>query len=335
MNTRSLTAAAALALVAGAALAAPPGYQVVDRISGPDGGWDYLRVDEAHGRVLIPRGTAVMAVDTDTHKITTGMAPGGRQHVALPLAGGKEMLVTNGADNTAVFADIVTGAVIDRVAVAKGPDAAAIEPRSGLVLVMGHAGGAVTLVDPKSHKAVGDIEVGGALEEAAADGSGRAFVNVEDKNEIAVIDVAARRTVAHWALAGCDGPTGLAYDAHDKLLIAACDGATDLVRVSDGKVVDTLATGRGADGAAYDPKRRLGFVPAGRDGTLAVLGFDKGRGRIVQTVPTQRGARTLAVDGRTGRVYLPTAQYRPAAAGERPAVVPGTFEVLVVGPKSP
>jgi DNA-binding beta-propeller fold protein YncE len=329
---RWITAVAVLALSAGAALGSTAHYQVVDRIPGPDGPWDYLRVDEAHGRVLIPRGTAVMAVDTVTKQITTGMTPGGRQHLALPLPGGKEMLVTNGADNTAIFADIVTGASLDLVRVAKGPDAAVLEPKSGLVLVMGHAGGAVTLVDPKTHKPVGDVEVGGALEEGAADGSGRAFVNVEDKNEIAVIDVAARKTVARWPLAGCDGPTGLAYDARDGLLIAACDGATDLVRAGDGKVVATLATGKGADGVAYDVRRHLAFVPAGRDGTLAVIGFEHGRGSIIQTVTTQRGARTLAVDARTGRVYLPTAQFQPSAGGGRPTPIPGTFRVLVVAP---
>lgn len=327
---RWLAAVAALALAGGPTLAAAPRYQVVDRISGPDGGWDYLRVDEAHGRVLIPRGTAVMAIDMATRKITTGLAPGGRQHVALPLPGGQEMLVTNGADNTAIFADLLTGAATGAVPVAKGPDAAAIDPKSGLVLVMGHSGGAVTFVDPKTHKVVGEAPVGGALEEGAADGSGRAFVNVEDKNEIAVIDVAARKTVARWPLAGCDGPTGLAYDPHDRLLIVACDGTTDLVRTSDGKVVATLPTGKGADGAAYDSRRRLAFVPAGRDGTLAVIAFEKGAGRIVATVPTQRGARTLAVDERTGRVYLPTAEYQPAVGGGRPTVVPGTFGVLVV-----
>lgn len=330
--TFAAAAGVVLALATGAVAAPPPHYKLSDRIAGPDGGWDYLRIDEAHGRLLMPRGTSVMAIDLVTKQITTDMAPGRRQHVALPLAGGKEMLVTNGADNTVIFADIVTGAPLGRVAVAKGPDAAVVEPKSGLVLVMGHSGGAVTLIDPRTHKAIGDVEVGGVLEEGAADGSGRAFVNVEDRNEIAVIDVAARKTVAHWPLAGCDGPTGLAYDPQDRLLIAACDGATELVRTRDGKVVGTLSTGKGADGAAYDARRHLAFVSAGRDGTLAVIAFENGRGRIMETVPTQRGARTLAVDERTGRVYLPTAKYLPAVGAGRPTTVAGTFEVLVVSP---
>jgi hypothetical protein len=331
MNTAR--ALAALVLIAGPALAAPPHYAVLDRIAGPDGGWDYVRVDETHGRVLITRGTRVQAIDTATAKVEDGLVPGAREHVALPLPGGREMLVTNAGDDTAVFADLVTGKASGAVPVAHGPDAGIVDPASGLVLVMGHSAGAVTLVDPASHRVVGEIAVGGTLEEAAADGSGRAFVNVEDRNEIAVLDVAARRTVAHWKLKDCDGPTGLAYDPDDRLLVAACDGTTDLVRAGDGTVVATLPTGHGADGAVYDRTRHLAFVPAGSDGTLAVIAFADGGGRIVEQVPTARGARTLAVDERTGRVYLPTARYAPAAGGGRPTPVPGTFEVLVVGPK--
>jgi DNA-binding beta-propeller fold protein YncE len=331
MNSWTAGAIAAL-LMAGAASAAAPGYHVVDRIAGPDGGWDYLRVDAAHNQVLIPRGVAVMAIDLASRKVTSGLAPGGRQHIALPVNGGAEMLVTNGATDTAVFADPLTGATIATVAVGKGPDAATLDPKSGLVLVMGHAGGDVTLIDPKTHKAVATVTVGGALEEGAADGAGRAFVNVEDKNEIAVIDVARRAVVAHWPLAGCDGPTGLAYNPQDRLLIAACDGTTAIVSARSGKVVQTLPTGKGADGVAYDARRRLAFVPAGRAGTLSVIGFAKGKAAIAETVPTQLGARTLAEDERTGRVYLPTAQYEAAPGGGRPRVVPGTFQVLVVAP---
>jgi DNA-binding beta-propeller fold protein YncE len=330
MHRWTLGAIAALSL-AGAAQAA--GYHVVDKIPGPDGGWDYLRVDAAHNRVLIPRGSSVTAIDLATKVSTPGLTPGGRQHVALPVNDSREMLVTNGADNTAIFADAKTGAVIAAVPTAKGPDDAIIDPKSGLALVMGHGGGAVTLIDPKTHKVVGTVEIGGALEEAVADGSGRAFVNIEDKNEIAVIDIAAQKVTAHWPLAGCDGPTGLTYDPQDKLLIAACNGATALISPTSGKVLQTLPTGKGADGVVYDARRHVAFVPAGRDGTMSVIAFAKGQGRIAETVTTQVGARTLAVDERTGRVYLPTATYTPPAGGVgRPIVTPGSFQILVVAP---
>ena len=325
-------AAAALMLagLAGTAHAAG-GWRVIDRIAGPDGGWDYLRVDDKADRVLVTRGATVMAVDLKTRKVTPAWASGERLHIALPLDGGTQVLLTNGGADTAVFADAASGKALASVATGKGPDAAGVDPKSGLVLVIDHAGGDVVLVDPKSHSRVGSIEVGGELEETAADGKGRAFVNVESRNEIAVLDVAARKVSARWPLAGCDGPTGIAYDAEDRLVISACNGVTALTDAGTGKVVQTLATGHGADGVAYDPARRLAFVPAGRDGTLSVIALGHGKGRIVAVVPTRKGARTIALDQRSGRLYLPSADYLPAAGGARPAIKPGSFQLLVVG----
>lgn len=323
-------AAMAVLACAGGAWAEGPGYKVLDKVPGPDGGWDYVRVDPAVNRVFVTRGASVMALDTRTHKVTADLAPGQRLHIAMPVNGGKEILVTNGGTDTAVFADAMSGAPIASVPVGKGPDAAAFDARSGLVLVMNHAGGTVTLIDPKARKAVGDIEVGGVLEEASVDGAGHAFVNVETTGEVAVIDLAARKTTGRIKL-GCEGPTGSAYDAADHLVIVACQGATALIDARAQKVVQTLPTGQGADGVVYDPVRRLAFTPSGRDGTLAVIAIEKGRGRIVETVPTQKGARTLGLDERTGRVYLPAASYQPGTGAGRPIVVPGSFVMLVVG----
>lgn len=321
----------ALAMLgAGAAQAAGSGYHVIDKIPGPDGGWDYVRIDAANNRALAPRGTAVMAIDLATKQVTSSLVPGAREHIALPLNGGREMLVTNGGTDSAIFADAAGHAIVS-VPTSKGPDSATFDPSSGLVLVMGHLGGDVTLIDPKTHQAAGTITVGGILEEAAVDGAGRAFVAVEDKHEIVAVDIAGRKATAHWALPDCDGPTGLAYDPQDKLLIAACDGTSAIVSAVTGKVQQMLTTGKGADGAVYDAKRHLAFVPAGRDGTLAVIGFSKGQARIVELVPTEKGARTLGLDERTGRIYLPSAQYVLPAGGGRPTVVPGTFHMLVVG----
>jgi DNA-binding beta-propeller fold protein YncE len=272
-----------------------------------------------------------MAVDLASRKVAAGLAPGGRLHTAMAINGGAELLVTDGGGNTAVFLDPATGAVRATVPTGKGADAAVVEPKTGLLLVMNHAGGTVTLVDPKAHRAVGTIEVGGDLEEAAVDGSGRAFVNVEDRNEIVVLDIAARKVATRYPLKGCDGPTGLAYDAADRQLIAACDGSTDIVAMASGQVVQTLATGHGADGVAFDAKRKLAFVSAGREGTLSVIQVGRGSAKIIDTVATEKGARTIGLDERTGRLYLPSAQLAAAAGGGRPSPVPGTFHLLVVG----
>jgi DNA-binding beta-propeller fold protein YncE len=240
-------------------------------------------------------------------------------------------VVTNGGTNTAVFYDD-KGTQVASVDTGKGPDDAAVEPKTGLLMVIDHAGGQITLVDAKAHKAVGTIDVGGDLEEVASDGSGKAYVNVENKGEVAVVDVPGRKVLAHWPMAGCDGPTGLAYDAADKLLLAACGGgSTAVVDAKSGKLLQTLSTGVGADGIAFDPKQKLAFVPAGRAGTLSVISLAGGKATVVDTVPTQISARTIALDERTGRLYLPAAKYAPAAGGGRPAITPGSFEVLVVG----
>ena len=319
---------AALGLMAGAAHAAGSGYHVLDRVAGPDGGWDYVEVDAARNRVLLTHGSSVMAIDLAT-KAVSSFGPGQRLHDALPIGG--EVLITNGGSNTAVFVDARTGATVATVETGKGPDAATFDAHTGLALVMDHAGGQVTLIDPKTHKVAGTIEVGGDLEAAAVDGAGKAFVNVENKNEVVALDIAQKKVLARYPLAGCDGPTGLAYDAADKLLIAACDGATDIVDARSGRVLQTLPTGKGADGVAFDRRQKLAFVPAGRAGTLSVISIAGGKASIVDTVPTQVSARTIGLDPRTGRLYLPAAKYAPAAGGGRPAIVPGSFEVLVVG----
>lgn len=334
--TVSRIAAACAALCAAsaapmAAHAAAPAYHVLDRIVGPDGRWDYVRVDAAHNRVLIAHGTSVTAVDLASKAVTAKLAPGTGLHDAMPVGAGAEFLVTDGAAGKATFYNAGSGEVVATVQAGKNPDAAAYDAHSGLVLVMNHSGGDITLINAKTHAVVATVTVGGALEAGAVDGAGKAFVNVEDKNEIAVIDLAGRKVTARYALTGCDGPTGLAYDAADHMLMAACNGATEFVDARSGKVLQTLATGKGADGIAFDPRQKLAFVPSGREGTLAVIAVSPGKSSVVQTVPTQVSARTIAIDERSGRVYLPSAEYGPATPGARPSLLPGTFRLIVVG----
>jgi DNA-binding beta-propeller fold protein YncE len=299
---------AALTLAAAsAASAAPAGYRILERIEGPDGGWDFVRVDAAHDLLWMTRGTFVMSVDLASGKVTSGLAPGVRLHDVLPVNDGKELLITSGTNNTAVFADAATGATLATLPTGKNPDAAAFDPASGLVLVMDHDGGEVVLLDPRTHTAVGRIQVGGGLEVAAVDGKGHAFVNVEDKNQTAVLDIGARKVERRIALPGCDGPTGVAYVAKRNWLIASCDGSTDVVDAGSGALVKTLKTGKDADGVAYDPRRELAFV-AGREGTLSVISLKGGKPAVIQVLKTEANNRTLAVDPRTGRVYLPVAR---------------------------
>ena len=324
-------AVAALAVWVLSTSAQAAGYHVIDRLAGPDGGWDYANYDARNDRVLVARGAAVNAFDLKTRSVNPNFAPAAWGHAAMPIKGGTEVLVTNGAKAIATFVDAETGAPIASVPTGTGPDDAIVDPKSGLLLVMNHAGGTITLIDLNTHTSVGTIAVGGTLEAAATDGKGKVFVNVEDKNQIAVVDVAKREVINRYELAGCEGPTGIAYDSADRLLISSCDGVAEVVAADTGKVIDQIKIGDGADGVAYDPVRHLAFVPAGKSGTLSVIAITKGRAKLVETVATQRGARTLAMDIKGGRIFLPTAKYATAIGTARPTVIPGTFELLIVG----
>lgn len=329
MRTGIVTAFATLLAAAGAS-AAPAAYHITDKIAGPDGGWDYVRVDPSRDRVLVTRGGTVTAIDLKT-KAASVFAAGARLHIALPVNGGSEILLTNGGTDGVIFVDAATGKVLANVATGKGPDSAALDPATGMILVVNHSGGDVTLIDPKTHAVVGTITVGGTLEELVADGKGRAYVNVEDKNELVILDLKARKVVGHYPLTGCEGPTGVAYDAADKIVLSACNGATALTDAATGKVLQTIATGKGADGIAWDARRKIALVSAGGDGVLNVIAVDKGKGVLVQTLPTARGARTIGIDDRTGNVFLPSAEYAADANGRR-AMTPGSFRLIVIAP---
>jgi YVTN family beta-propeller protein len=312
---------------------AAPTLSVVGTIPGPDGGWDTLSVDAEARRLYIAHGDAVTAVNLDSGKLTPKLVDGKRLHSVVPLSGGRA-LSTNGGDNTATLFDGATGKVIASIATGLEPDVAILEPSSGLVMAMDGKGGDITLIDPKTATSPGRITVGGKLEFAVADGAGKVFVNVEDKAEIADIDMAARKVTARYPLTGCEDPTGLALDPSTGLLLAACANQKAVaVEAKDGRIVATLPIGERPDGAIFDAGRKLFFIPCGA-GSIAVIGENSGPPAVIATVATANGARTAALDPKTGKLYLPTADFKAPAEGEkRHTVVPGTFRILVVGEK--
>ena len=331
MTRLPLLAAFALAIPA-AAPAAIPAYRVLQAIPGADGGWDLLSVDSAHRRVYVTRGDAVMAVDLATNRVTPTLLPTQRAHAALAIPGGDELLVTNGNADNAQIVDGATGKVRATISVGKKPDAAAWDLASRHLFVMNADSGDISVIDPVRATVIATIAVGGSLELAAADGRGHLFVNVEDKNDVAVIDTRTNRLVRRFALAGCDGPTGIAYAPEARRLVSACANGKAIVSDPSGRLVASLAIGEGPDGAAYDPRRHVALVPSGRTGTLSLIDVH-GTPRVIQTLATAKGARTIAVDPATGRAYLPSAQYLPAVGKDRPKMVPGSFRLLVVAPR--
>ncbi len=309
-------------------------FSILQTIPGPDGGWDYASIDAAGRRLYVAHGDAVMSVDLDSGKVNPKVVDGNRLHAVLPLPDGK-VLSTNGGNNTATIFEAATGKVIASVPTGTNPDAAILDPSSGLVLVMNGRSGDITLIDPKTATSPGRIDVGGKLEFAVADGKGKAYVNIEDKGEIIVIDVAGKKVDQHYPLPNCEEPSGMAYDPQTGVLVTACSNQKAIaLEAKDGKVLASLPIGERPDAVMFDAKRHAFFIPCGA-GSLAMISAEKGKTpAVVGTIPTQSGARTGALDPQTGKIYLPTADFGEPAAGEkRHPVIPGTFRILVVGEK--
>jgi DNA-binding beta-propeller fold protein YncE len=344
-------AAVALAGPAGAkgpkakASAETPTYKIVNKIAGADGGgWDLSNVDPKTRRLYVSRPHGIMMVDLDTGKVTDKFADGDGVHGILPIPRARMLISANEDTNSAMLFEEGTGMTVASIPVGKHPDSITFDPKTGLAVVIDQDGGDATLVDVKKRMAVGTIATGGQrLEFSVTDGHGLVYLNidgvdnVEDKSEIAVLDIAAKKVSRRIELPGCARPSGLAYDAKDDLLITSCrNNVAKIMEAKSGREVASVPIGPGPDCAIYDPARRLAFVPTGGDGMLTVIpirgGKDKGIGQV-STVATQVLARLGALDPKTGRIYLPTAQAKPIPdPGERRTLIPGTFAILVLAP---
>jgi len=190
----------------------------------------------------------------------------------------------------------------------------------------------LSIIDPVLGKVIHTIDVGGKPEKAASDGAGKLFVNVEDKNEIVQIDLKEFKVLNHWSILPGETPTGLMYDNKTQRLFAGCDKLLMVIDASNGKIVDQLPIGAGCDGVAFDPSLKNIYTSNG-EGTLTVIHEENAhKFRVVETVTTKRGARTLILDQETHLLYLPTADFGMATEeNRRPPLIPGTFQVLVVG----
>lgn len=311
-----------------------PSYSVTGSIAGPDGSWDYARVDPDARRLYVARADAVTAVDLASGTALPSWGKLARGHAVVPLPG-HHLLVTSGNDNSVRFFDDQTGAQLKSIAVGKKPDAAIYDAGQARAYVMNSDGGTISVVDTAGMTVVRTIPVKSALEYAALGKNGTLFVNDEDANEVEVVDLVAGKTVASIAMPGCEGPTGLGYDApHDRLVSACANGKAAIIDARTRKMVRLVETGKGADAVIMDEARRLAFIPCGKDGVLDILALDAPGGVArVGSVTTEVGARTGALDPATGILYLPTARFgAPTADGKRPAPIAGSFHILIVKP---
>jgi YVTN family beta-propeller protein len=319
-----------------AALAATPAaaqtYHVAAQLPAGDGGWDLLSVDPVAQRLYVARPDGITAIDLRTGKATDRIVTVQRGHAALAIPGTHDVLATSGESNTAVLFDGLTGKVRATIPTGTRPDAAAYDPATRTVWVMNPGSGDITVIDPRTATVLATVLVGGSLELGVADGKGRLYVNVEDKNEVAVVDTRTRKVLSRFPLKGCDGPTGIAYDAAAREILSACgDSAVAIVSAPDGRQIASLPIGKGPDGAAYDARRGIALVPAGRDGNVTLIRLGE-TPAVIGQVATAVSARTIAIDPSTGRAYLPSAKMAPAVGNERPKPLPGSFKVIVLAP---
>jgi len=323
-------------LIAGTAAAQE--YQVAKRAKlGGEGGWDYLTVDDTARRLYVSRSSHVMVLDADTLQVVGDIPDTAGVHgIAIAAELGKGFTSNGRADTLTVF-DTQTLKATGEVKAGANPDAILYDTFTKRVFAFNGRSGDVTVVDAKTGAVAATIPIGGKLEFGQTDGKGRVFVNVEDKNEIAELDAKGMKVLARWPIAPCEEPTGLALDAAHRLLFSVCgNGLMAVVDADTGKVVATLPIGAGSDGAAFDPTTQNAFSSNG-EGTLSVVHESApDKFAVVQTVKTQRSARTITLDPKTGSLLLPAAELGPAPAATpgqprpRPTVVPGTFALLVV-----
>ncbi|MGN6818636.1 MAG: gluconolactonase [Sphingomonas sp.] len=323
-----LALSAAFVVAAGPA----PTYVAGRRIAAPDGGWDYTKVDPATRKLYVAHGDVVTEIDLTKGDAVRSFGKIAKAHAVVPLPNAM-LLVTSARDNTARLFDTRTGQETASIVVGEDPDAAFYDPASGHAVVVNAKGGTVSIIDIAARKVVGTIALKPGLEYAVLGSDGTLFVNDEDTNEIETANLATGKAGPAIALTGCQGPTGLAYDEKTDRLISACaNGKAAVVDAGTHRLVTLLDIGGGPDAVIVDARRRLAFIPCGKDGVLEVIALDApGGATVVTTVKTEPGARTAALDPSDGSLYLPTARFgAPASPGGRPAALPGSFHVLAV-----
>jgi DNA-binding beta-propeller fold protein YncE len=329
-----------LLLVVSSASAQAPGYKVAKKFElGGDGGWDYLTVDNASRRIFVSRSTRVMVVDADSGKLLAEIPDTPGVHgIAVANDLGRGFISAGRANSVTIF-DLKTLNVISKVAVGQNPDSILYEPSSHRVFTFNGRSSDSTVIDAAKGEVVGTIPLGGKPEFSVYDDKGTIYVNIEDKSELVSIDPKTMKETARWSLAPCEEPTGLAIDRKKHRLFSAC-GGNKLMAISDfsaGKVIASVPIGAGSDGAGFDSDSGFAFSSNGQEGTLTIVGEESpGKFAAVQTVETQRSARTMTVDPKTHAIYLPAAKYGPPPAPTaenprpRPVAEPGSFVLLVV-----
>ena len=323
------------------AMATEEDYKFLNEIPiGGEGGWDIVTIDSAARRLYLSHATKVVVVDLEKNAVIAEIAdtPGVHGFVAVPEL--QRGFSSNGKEAKSSVVDLKTLSTISKVDTGENPDALIYEPRRGEVYIFNHTGKSATVINAKTATVVAAIPLEGSPEFAVADSAtGRVYCNLEDKSEVAVIDTAKHEVTARWPLSPGEEPTGIALDAAHHRLFATCHNKLmAMLDTGTGKVLATVPIGGGVDGCAFDDQMQLVFASCGEGTTTIAKEEAPEKLSVVQTLKTERGARTIALDPKTHRIYLPTAQFEPTpspapgASPTRPKIVPNTLKLLVYGP---
>lgn len=320
---------------AGAAAHSGELYHFIKEIPiGGEGGWDYLSIDPAGHRLYVSHATKVVVVDTEKDAVAGEIAdtPGVHGFAIAPELG--RGFSSNGREAKASIVDLKTLKTISKAETGENPDAILYDTAHKEVYTFNGRGHSATVIDGQSGKVVATIPLPGkpefAVEDPTAD---RIYNNIEDKSEVVVIDAKEHKVVNTWPIEPGESASGLAIDRAHHRLFLGCDNKLMLMMDStSGKVVDKVAIGEGVDANTFDPETQLAFASC-REATTIAHEDGPDKLTIVQTLKTALGARTIALDTQTHKIYLPTAQYEAQAGGtgKRPRIVSGSFKILVYG----
>lgn len=311
-------------------------YKLLSEIKvGSEGGWDYASVDSAAKRLFVSHGTQVVVIDTVSNTVVGTIAPTPGVHGIAVAADLGKAFVSNGRENKAAIVDLKTLKIVASVETGGNPDAILYEPAHKEVYTFNGNGKSATVIDAVTGAVKTTIALPGKPEFAVEDlKAGRVYNNIEDTSTLVAIDTTTHAVVGNWPIAPGEEASGLAIDLAHHRLFTVCDKMMVMLDSATGKVLGTLPIGEGPDAAAYDPGTGYVFASAS-DGTMTVAGVNAaGKLELVQTLATPPRTRTMTIDPVTHRVYAAAADFKAGQPGPdgkpgRPAVVPGTFRVMV------
>jgi len=314
-------------------------YKILNKIHlEGDGGWDYLTVDESTDRLFISHSTQVQVVDLKTGKQVGAIPNLAGVHGIAIAADLNKAFISCGRDSSVVIVDLKTLALVGKVKVTgANPDCILYDPHSHKIFTFNGRSANATVVDATTYKVVGTLPLDGKPEFSATDAKGKVFVNNEDKSMVYTINSNTLQVEQKWSIAPGEEPSGLAFDKANDRIFSVTDKLMVISDAKNSKVVTTVPIGENVDGVVFDPIKKRIYTSNGEGSVTVVQEVTPNEFKVVETIPTQRGARTIAINTKSHRIYLPTAEFGPPPAATkenpnpRPTIKPGTFTILEIG----